>query len=157
MVSLLWAGCIVCVFMHVCVYTCVYCYVVLCGQDPSLVECCSLSTRERTRRRGFCQDHGLFLYRGQVICITHSYNIILSRDGKVSRLFPYFLYMVDSTKWPASVGLAQARPNNVQTMNVLLECLINWMKCTQCVQTIILIMAYLMYWLFSTLFSKIWC
>ena len=41
------------------------------------------------------------------------YNVILSCDGEVSRLFPYFLYMVDSTKRPASVGLAQARPNNV--------------------------------------------
>ena len=30
----------------------------------------------------------------------------LSCDGEVSRLFPYFLYMVDSTKRPASVGLA---------------------------------------------------
>ena len=27
-------------------------------------------------------------------------------DGEVSRLFPYFLYMVDSTKQPTSVGLA---------------------------------------------------
>ena len=41
------------------------------------------------------------------------YNVVLSCDGEISRLFPYFLYMVDSTKQPASVGLAQARPNEV--------------------------------------------
>ena len=41
------------------------------------------------------------------------YNMILLCDGKVSRLFLYFLYMVDSTKRPASVGLAQARPNDI--------------------------------------------
>ena len=40
--------------------------------------------------------------------------VILLCDGKVSRSFPYFLYMVDSTKRPASVGLAQARPNKKQ-------------------------------------------
>ena len=39
------------------------------------------------------------------------YNMTLSCDGEVSRLFPYFLYMVDSTKRPATVGLAQARAN----------------------------------------------
>ena len=40
------------------------------------------------------------------------YNVILSCDGEVSCLLPYFLYMVDSMKRIASVGLAQARPNN---------------------------------------------
>ena len=45
------------------------------------------------------------------------YNIILSYDGEVSCLFPYFLYMVDSTKRLASVGLAQARPNKYVSMS----------------------------------------
>ena len=40
------------------------------------------------------------------------YNVFLSCDGEISCLFPYFLYMVDSTKQPASVGLAQACPNH---------------------------------------------
>ena len=40
------------------------------------------------------------------------YNVILSCDGKVSHLFLYFLYMADSMKRPASVGLAQAHPNH---------------------------------------------
>ena len=39
------------------------------------------------------------------------YNVVLSCDGKVSWLFPYFLHMVDSMKQTASVGVAQARPN----------------------------------------------
>ena len=32
--------------------------------------------------------------------------VVLSRVGKASRLFLYFLFMVDSMKQPASVGLA---------------------------------------------------
>jgi len=38
------------------------------------------------------------------------YNVILSCYDKVSRIC---LYMVDHTKRVASVGLAQARPNNI--------------------------------------------
>ena len=71
-----WLYC-VCIHSCVCVYTCVYCYVVLCGQDPSLVECCCLLTRERTRRWTLCQDPGLFLYRGQVNCITYRFSVLV--------------------------------------------------------------------------------
>ena len=40
------------------------------------------------------------------------YNVIISCDGVVSRLFRICLCMVDSMKRPASVGLAQACSNN---------------------------------------------
>ena len=46
-----------------------------------------------------------------IFIVSVIYNVILSYDGEVSRLFPYFLYMVDSTEQLASVGLTQARPN----------------------------------------------
>ena len=88
MVSLLWAGYIVCV------YTCVYYYVVLCGQDPSLVECCSLSIGERTRRWRLCQDHGLFLYRGQVSCITHGFSVLVYACVCACMCVCYQLYIV---------------------------------------------------------------
>ena len=40
------------------------------------------------------------------------YNVILLCDGEVIvTYFHIFLYMIDSTKWLASVGLAQAHPN----------------------------------------------
>ena len=46
-----------------CAQVSMYTYrVVLCGQDASLVERCSLPSGERTGGWRFYQDHGLLLY-----------------------------------------------------------------------------------------------